>query len=146
MAKIKFTGVDTLNDIYARIQNIPFSVTSEALEAMASIAAAEIRDTGRSMGVYDEASDSHIVDSIKIRKPKQRKDGGYVKIAFAGSRRRGKEGKRIRNSEIAFLQEYGARGIDGRPFVRTAMSQNNDLIAAPGEKIIGDWIEHEYKK
>lgn len=146
MGGIKFTGADKLNDAFARISDIPFDVTAQALDAMAKVAAEEIRSTGLYMNVYDEESDTHILDSIKPGKAKPRAGGGYEKINFSGSRRRGSKGRRTSNSEIAFLQEYGARGRDGKPFTRTAMTQNNELIAAPGEKIIGDWIENEYKK
>ena len=96
------------------------------------------------MGVRDEDSDVHILDHITTKKAKQTDDGGYEKITFDGTRRRGKT--TTRNAEIAFVNEYGKRGQDARPFMRTALYQNEELISDPGVKIIGDWIEENFKR
>jgi hypothetical protein len=144
MGKIACTGSDKLNEAFARIQDIPFAVTEEALNAMADVAVREIRDTGESMGVRDENSNVHILDHLITKKAKKTDDGGRKKISFDGTRHRGNTD--TRNAEIAFVNEYGKRGQPARPFMRTALSQNADLISEPGEKIIGDWIENEYKK
>ena len=144
MGSITCTGSDKLSDAFARIQDIPFSVTAEALDAMAEVAVREIRDTGETMGIRDENSDVHILDHIITKKARKTDDGGRKKISFDGTRRRGNTD--TRNAEIAFVNEYGKRGQPARPFMRTALSQNADLISEPGEKIVGDWIENEYKK
>jgi hypothetical protein len=104
----------------------------------------EIRDTGLTMGVRDEDSDVHILDHIITKRAKKTDDGGRKRISFDGTRRRGNTD--TRNGEIAFVNEYGKRGQPARPFMRTALEQNAELISEPGEKIIGDWIENEYKK
>lgn len=144
MGSLSVSGSDKLSDAFARIQDIPFSVTAEALDAMADVAVREIQDTGETMGVWDENSDVHILDHIVTKKAKKTDDGGRKKISFDGTRRRGNT--ETRNAEIAFVNEYGKRGQPARPFVRTALEQNGELISEPGEKIIGDWIENEYKK
>lgn len=144
MGKIVVSGSDKLTEAFARIQDIPFSVTAEALDAMADVAVREIQDTGETMGVRDENSDVHILDHIVTKKAKKTDDGGRKKISFDGTRRRGNT--ETRNAEIAFVNEYGKRGQPARPFMQTALGQNAELISEPGEKIIGDWIENEYKK
>lgn len=144
MGKIAVTGSDMLNDAFARIQDIPFSVTEEALDAMAAVAKQEIRDTGLYMGIRDEDSNVHILDNIKTKKAKKTDDGGREKITFDGTRHRGNTN--TRNAEIAFVNEYGKRGQAARPFMRTTFERNAELISEPGERIIGDWIEKEYKK
>ena len=65
-------------------------------------------------------------------------------ITFDGTRKRGNT--ITRNAEIAFVNEYGKRGQDARPFMKTALSQNEALISEPGVTIIGDWIEENFKK
>ena len=144
MGKIGVSGSDKLTEAFARIQDIPFSVTAEALDAMAAVAVEEIRDTGLTMGVRDDDSDVHILDHIITKRAKKTDDGGRKRISFDGTRRRGNTD--TRNGEIAFINEYGKRGQPARPFMRTALEQNAELISEPGEKIIGDWIENEYKK
>ena len=144
MANLTFYGTSELTDAFNRIHNIPWPVTEEALDGMAQIAATEIKNTGEYMGVRDENSDVHILDHITTKKAKQTDDGGYEKITFDGTRQRGKT--TTRNAEIAFVNEYGKRGQDARPFMKTALTQNEAMISAPGEKIIGDWIENEFKK
>ena len=142
MASLELQGFESLEDAFRRISEIPFSVTSEALDGMAEVAAGKIRDQGERMGVRDPESDEHILDRIKTGKPKQTESGGYETITFSGSRTRGKS--RTRNAEIAFVNEYGKRGQAARPFIGLAMTQNEDAILQPAEKAIGDWIEKSF--
>ena len=142
MASLELQGFESLEDAFRRISEIPFSVTSEALDGMAEVAAGKIRDQGERMGVRDPESDEHILDRIKTGKPKQTESGGYETITFSGSRTRGKS--RTRNAEIAFVNEYGKRGQAARPFIGLAMTQNEDAILQPAEKTIGDWIEKSF--
>lgn len=144
MATLELTGFDDLEDAFRRISEIPFDVTAEALDAMAAVAADAIRSTGESMGVRDPESDEHILDRIKPRKPKKTTEGGYEMISFTGTRRRGNT--TTRNAEIAFVNEYGKKGQPARPFIGTAMNRNADRIQDQAEKVIGDWIENEFKQ
>lgn len=144
MAGMTFTGTSELTDAFNRIHNIPWDVTEQALDSMAKVAAAEIKSTGEYMGIRDEDSDDHILDHITTKKAKKTDDGGREKITFDGTRKRGNT--ITRNAEIAFINEYGKRGQDARPFMKTALTQNEALISDPGVKIIGDWIEENFKK
>lgn len=144
MATLELNGFDDLEDAFQRISEIPFDVTAEALDAMAAVAAEQIRSTGESMGVRDPESDVHILDKIKPRKAKKTEYGGYEMISFTGTRTRGKT--RTRNAEIAFVNEYGKRGQPARPFIGTAMSRGADQIQDQAEKVIGDWIETKFKQ
>ena len=96
------------------------------------------------MGIKDPDSNVHILDTIKAKKPKKTDAGGYADITFEGSRQRGRT--RTRNAEIAFVNEYGKRNQAARPFIGTAMTQNEEAIAAPGAETIGDWIETTFSK
>lgn len=143
MATLELDGFDSLEEAFRRISEIPFAVTEEALDGMAEVAAGKIRAQGETMGVRDPDSDVHILDRIRTGKAKQTESGGYESITFSGSRTRG--GSRTRNAEIAFINEYGKRGQQARPFIGTAMTQNEDAILAPADKVIGGWIEQNFK-
>ena len=144
MATVELTGFMELEDALQRIAEIPFDVTEKALNAMAEVAAAKIKAEGLSLGVRDPESDVHILDAIKTSRAKQSAGGGYQDITFSGSRSR--HGTRTRNAEIAFVNEYGKRGQAARPFIGSAMTKNETAISAPGEEIIGGWIESEFQK
>ena len=145
MASLELEGFEDLEDAFKRISEIPFPVTAEALDGMAEVAMKNIKAQGESMGVRDPDSDVHILDKIKTNKAKQTQSGGYKNITFSGSRTRGR-GIVTRNAAIAFVNEYGKRGQRARPFIGTAMKQNEDAILAPAEKIIGDWIETTFSR
>ena len=106
MARLELQGFDSLNNVFDRIKDIPFSVTEEALDGMAEVAMAKIKSTGESMGVRDPEASEHILDKIKRNKAKKTDSGGFETITFAGSRTRG-NGTKTRNAEIAFVNEYG---------------------------------------
>jgi len=143
MARLEVQGFDELNDAFGRIKDIPFEATAKALTAMGEAAAERIRQSGEAMGVRDPESQVHILDKIKVNKPKKTKSGGYVEITFSGTRTRGRT--RTRNAEIAFINEYGKRSQPARPFIAKGMSQGEEAIVAPGADVIGDWIEKEFK-
>ena len=144
MATLELLGFEDLDDAFRRISNIPDDVKADALDAMAKVAAEKIKASGEAMGVRDPESDEHILDKITRNKAQTSWSGGYEDITFSGSRTRGNT--RTRNAEIAFINEYGDRKQDARPFIGKAMTQYEEQIAAPGEKIVGDWIENEFEK
>ncbi len=144
MATLKIEGMDGLNAAFGRIQNVPADAKTKALSDMADIAAAAIRRSGEAMGVRDPESEVHILDKISKAKARMTASGGYQDITFSGSRRRGNT--TTRNAEIAFVNEYGKRGQQARPFIGQAMTQNEEKIAAAGGDALGDWIENELTK
>ena len=144
MATLELTGFDDLADAFRRISEIPFDVTADALDAMAAVAADQIRSTGESMGVRDPESDVHILDKITHTRPKKTDSGGYADVTFSGSRTR--SGISTRNAEIAFVNEYGKRSQQARPFVGQAMEQNADAIANAGAEVLLEWTEKEFAK
>ena len=144
MARLEVTGIDELNAVLNRLGQPPDEVKAEALTAMAQVAARKIKAQGEAMGVRDPESDVHILDTIKVNKPKLNEDGGYCTITFSGTRPRGR--KRVRNAEIAFINEYGTRIQTARPFIGQAITQGEKTIVEPGAEILGDWIENTFKE
>lgn len=142
MAKLDLQDFADLDGIFSHIAYIPTSVTEQALDAMSRVAKDEIYKSGLAMGVFDEESDVHILQNIKLQKPTMTDSGGYRDITFSGSRVR--NGAKTRNAEIAFVNEYGKRGQLARPFIGTAMEQHADKIAKPGAEILWDWVEKNF--
>ena len=82
----------------------------------------EQRRQGRAYGVEDTGL---TLRSIKKGKVKLHKGQRVLYITPTGTRRRGH--KRVRNAEIAFINEYGKKGQKARPFIRVG----NERSAAP---------------
>lgn len=139
MAQVEVFGFDDLNELFSALEDVPFEVTSRALNAMAEAGERALERTGTAMGVYDPESRTHILDAIYHTKPKQNRDGGgYCVVTFRGKRRRGNTV--TSNALIAFEQEYGNRHQAANPFVRVTAVQSGDEIAKPGENVLDEWI------
>lgn len=144
MAGIDISGFDELNDAFTRLSDISDSVMQKSLEAMADTALPLIKAKGEAMGVRDPESSVHILDTLKRMKFKKTDWGGRIDLNFSGTRMR--NGRRTRNAEIAFENEYGRRDMTARPFIGTALAENEDKIVQAGIDILGDWMENEFEK
>lgn len=141
---LDISGFEELNDAFARLKDVPEGVMEESLEAMAKTALPLIKAKGESMGVRDPESNVHILDTLKATKFVKTKNGGHIDLNFSGTRTR--SGKKTRNAEIAFVNEYGKRSQAARPFIGTALAENEDKIANAGIKVLSDWIEKTFEK
>lgn len=142
MASFETYGSDGLIQAFQRMSNIPDDVKINALNSMGKIAADSQKETGERHGVRDPKSSVHILDNIKVNKPKIGDAGGSITITFEGTRPNGNT--EIRNAEIAFIQEYGTDKIPAQQFIREAMETAADNIGKAGEKIIQDYIEKSF--
>ena len=144
MAKLVISGLEEIQKTLLEMTDIPENVTEKALTAMGKIGVDAVKGTGEAMGIYDGDSRVHILDKVKLAKIAKTPGGGFTEVYFSGTRKRGNTV--TANSLIAFQNEYGNRHQQARPFVRLAAAQYGDQIAAPGEKIIGDWFEHRFEE
>ena len=144
MAKLVISGLEEIQKTLLEMTDIPENVTEKALTAMGKIGVDAVNGTGEAMGIYDGDSRVHILDKVKLAKIAKTPGGGFTEVYFSGTRKRGNTV--TANSLIAFQNEYGNRHQQARPFVRLAAAQYGDQIAAPGEKIIGDWFEHRFEE
>ena len=142
MATFSVSGIDELSQAFGRIEDIPWDVTEKCLNSMAEVAARKVKAQGESMGVRDPESNVHILDKLKTNKAKKTTGGGRQDITFSGSRTR--NGRKTRNAEIAFINEYGKRGQPARPFIGTAMANNEKEIADSGLDVLESWIMKEF--
>ena len=144
MASLELEGLDDLLKAFDNISEIPEDVQKDALTEMGELSREFIKSEGEALGVRDDESSVHILDKLTLKKPKIKKEGSYLDITFAGSRRRGKSS--TRNAEIAFINEYGKRNQLARPFIGVAMTKNAEKITDAGAKVIANWMEREFKK
>lgn len=144
MARLELEGYQDLLDAFARIGSVPDEILTKSLTAMEEVAASKIKSSGETYGIRDPESDVHVLDKVKINRPKKTESGGYADITFSGFRTR--HGKSTRNAEIAFVNEYGKRSQQARPFVGEAMEKNADAIAKAGAEILLDWTEKEFSR
>lgn len=142
MPRLDLSGYDELVAAFSKLSNVPEEVQIKALTAMEEVAASKIKASGEAYGVRDPESNVHVLDSIKMNKPKKTDSGGYADVTFSGSRPNGS--KTVRNAEIAFINEYGKTNQQARPFVGEAMNKNADAIAEAGAKVILDWTENNF--
>lgn len=142
MAKLEIEGIDELNAAFNRLSKVPDEVVLKAVTQMAEFAAQKIKESGETYQIHGDES-VHILDKIAVRKPKRTAMGGYADVAFSGSRRKGES--RTTNSAIAFLNEFGKRKQQARPFVGNAMNKQADAIAKHADALL-EWMEKEFTK
>lgn len=143
MAKIDFRGLDEFRLTMQDVANLPESVQDEMLNAGADITvaaqraeAAKLGKSYRNPGQTRDYSTGRVAASIKRGKVKIDKDGNRVLyITPSGSRtrggkRKGKEPKKTRNAEIAFMNEYGRKDMPARGWIRLANEQSSEACTA----------------
>lgn len=143
MAEFHFSGTEELEISLSEISELPVEIVDDMLLAMSDVVVAEQRRTGEAMGVRRTGQ---LLDSIKAGKPKNLKDGNRaVYVTATGSRRRGN--KTVRNAEIAFVNEYGRPGKNGkgaqkaRPFIKTANERSAEAATNAGAAVLDAYLK-----
>lgn len=77
---------------------------------------------GRSM-LHGPYWTGQTIAALTVKGPTKSGDGYAAQVTYAGKNRRGNP-----NSEVAFVNEYGARGKAARPFNRQAAEENEEAI------------------
>ena len=114
MARLDIIGTDDLLSLFDNIAEIPSDVIAEMLVAEGEVIAKEQRKAAAEMlqGPYYEGG---VTSSVTPGKPKITYDGGELEISFRGTQ----HGNRL--AEIAFVNQYGARGTRGDLLLMWAM-------------------------
>lgn len=136
MAEFNFSGLEEITLDMQQVAQLPDEVIDAMLNAKADVTAAAQKSVGRMMGVERTGL---TLRSIKKGKIKLKKGQRIIYVTATGSRKRGE--KRVRNAEIAFLNEFGTRKIKARPFIRTANEQSAEAATAAAMKIYDEWLE-----
>lgn len=135
MASLTYSGYDELILSMQEVANLPDEVLDEMLNAQADIVVDAQRKQAEAMGVVDTGL---TLRSIKKGKVKMKKGVRSIFITPSGTRKRGK--KRVRNAEIAFVNEFGKKKQKARPFIRTA----NEMSAQATTQAAADVLDRYY--
>jgi len=137
VAEFTFQGIDDLILSMQEIEELPVEVQDEMLLAQAEVTAEAQRKAAAAYGVQDTGL---VIRKIKPGKPKWRKGVRVIYITPTGTRTRGRKNPRkVRNAEIAFVNEYGKRGQKARPFIRKG---NEDSAKAATEAAMKVYDRH----
>ena len=133
MARFEVDGADALISDMDELARLPNEVIKDILNAEADVILPAQRDEIEKQwrGPYSLGISAK---SIKKTGVKKELDGSSISIYPQGARERGK--KKIRNGEIAFINEYGAprRGIAARPAIKTATAKKEQEAVEAGER------------
>lgn len=139
MAGFSFGGVDDLMLSLEEVAQIPEDVQIEMLQAQAEVLADAQRQYGKLYRVQDTGV---MLSKIKPGRPKLRKGVPVIYVTPSGSRLRGKKNpKRVRNAEIAFINEYGKKGQKARPFIRAANEASAEATTRAGLEVYDRWLK-----
>lgn len=127
MASIQFTmNSSTLIEIESAS-----GAMSEAVKAGAELLKTYTKNTGRQIeGPYKTGQ---TLAALTVKTPRKGADGWESYVTYNGVNRKGN-----RNAEVAFLNEYGARGHVARPFNRQALEQGEGPIIQRMEDVLNE--------
>lgn len=143
MARVPTFSVHGLDELALDVRaagNIPDEVKIDMARSGATVIAEATSKEAKAMGIYDEESNVHIADKIKVSKPNVKKTIKAF-VTFSGSRKRGNN--RTRNAEIAFINEFGAnnKGIAPRPFIKNAIKKSEDEAVEAAAEVFHKWLD-----
>lgn len=140
MAEFGFKGLDELTLSLQEIAEIPEDVQDEMLNAQADVVVEAQRRKIRAYGIYDGSSPVHVANSVKKGRVKLRKGERVLYVSPTGTRTRGK-GKKTRNAEIAFVNEFGKRGQKARPAIMDANEACAEETTQAGLRVYDEWLK-----
>lgn len=136
MPEISFSGLDSLELSMKEIAEIPDDIKDEMLQAQAAVVVPVMRARAQAYGLKDTGL---MIDSIKPGKPKKTKTGRALYVTPQGKRRRGQ--KDTRNTEIAFIGEYGTKKVRARPFMREAVEATAEQAEQAALQVYDRWLK-----
>ncbi len=132
MAKFEINGFDDFALDMEKLARMPGELLDDMITAQADVIEEAQKAKGRVYGVYRTGV---TLESIKRGKISKTKDGRSIIIAPRGKNKDGN-----RNAEVAFVNEYGKKGQQARPFIRDANEQSTDKAVAAAESVYDDWL------
>lgn len=136
MGKIKYRGIDSLIGAMHNLAELPDTVIAEMLEAEADVlVAAQQRAAIKAWkGPYASGETAR-----SIKKGRVKKNGIKTSISIFphGKNKRGE-----RNSDVAFINEYGSRNHQrARPAIRIACIDKEKAVIEAGEKVYNTYLD-----
>jgi len=122
--------------------DIPDDVLFKMLNVQMDIVEPEIRKNAANDLNEMGYSKGHTARSIKRHKPKKGNGNTYSVLGFDGERPdKPKNGKPRPASEVAFLNEYGGKGMAPRLFIQKAIDAKAEEAFDASEKIYDEWLK-----
>lgn len=138
MASFSYTGLDDFILSMEEVANLPDDVIDEMLNAQADILVEAQRRECMAMGVHSKGG-GQTLKAIKKGDIKNEKGQRVIHVYPSGTRQRGK--KRVRNGEIAFINEYGKKGQKARPFIRVANEKSAGQTTQAGREVYENFLK-----
>lgn len=135
MAKFECSDMASFLLSMQELAELPDDVLEDMLDAEADVIVAAQKNSAVSMGVYDTGEVSR---SIAKGKAKRTSSGMSISVYPKGSRTRG--GITTRNSEIAFINEFGKQGQSPRPFIQTGNERGVDSAVSAAADVYDDYL------
>lgn len=136
MAKIEVNGLGELFAAFDDFASLPEELLDNMLRAEADVVEPAIKAKAHAYGVEDTGL---LISSIKRGKIKRSRDGKTLSIEAQGSRTRGNI--TTRNTEVAYLNEYGSRKVKARPFMRDATEESEAEAVKAAEKVYDNYLK-----
>lgn len=129
--------------MFNKMSDVPEEVMADVLDAMGEVVKEAQYNMGKRMKIWDpDWNGTHILDSIKVNKPKFKNNVATIVVTFKGTRTRGNT--TTRNAEIAFMNEFGVpkKKINAKPFIKTANALSQEKAFQAGEKVWHDYLDN----
>lgn len=133
MAKCTSQGLDALVLDMAELAALPDDVISDILNAEADVVVEAQKEMAKSMGVVDTGT---MVASIKKGTVKSYSGEKRIYVTPYGTNYNG-----VKNTTVAFMNEFGKTGQPARPFILTANEKAADSAVEAGEKIYNSYLD-----
>lgn len=139
MAELTSHGMDELILSLEEIASIPVDVQDEMLLAQAEVTAEAQRKSARTYGVQDSGL---TISKIKPGKLKWVKGVRTIYVTPTGTRIRGKKNpNKVRNAEIAFVNEYGTRRQKARPFIKSGNEMSAEAATQAAMEVYDRFLQ-----
>lgn len=151
MAKITTKTMDGTHDIaveFAKFADeIPVDVIDRMLTAEADVIEPAIRSNAETMlhGSYFTGGTAKALQRKAPHNFTAARGNGQRQIilTFKGVRRDKYHPNGTRNAEVAFANEFGARGVPARPFIQRAIDEKGEAAFGDAEKVFDEWLKKE---
>ncbi len=136
MAHLHITGIDEFSASISKAEKMPAKVMMDILRAMGAALVSEIRKKAVKYGVPI----GPMVNSASPNPPRLSGEGGRINVTFKGSRFR--YNTETKETEIAFITNYGKKSEAPRPFISRSTEDNDstDNVVAAGQAVFDQWI------
>lgn len=145
ISKVALNGVSIDDLEYTEL--IPVAVIDEMLNAEADVIEPEIEENARTM-LSGRYSTGMTADALIRKAPynstaPSTEGRRQIELSYKDIRHDKYHKKGTRNGEIAFVNEYGARGIPARPFIQAAIDKKEKQAFDEAENIFDKWLKKE---